>query len=52
VAQFGHCSGFDLSDVFSGDSVGLADFVEGTWLAVGEPESQSDDAGFPRGERG
>jgi hypothetical protein len=39
VAQFGECSAFDLSDVFSGNSVGLADFVEGAWLAVGEPES-------------
>jgi hypothetical protein len=51
VAQFGQCSCFDLPDAFSGDSVGLADFVEGAWLAVGEPESQPDNAGLPLGER-
>jgi hypothetical protein len=39
VAQLGHRFGLDLPDPFPGDPVGLADLVQGTWLAVGEAES-------------
>jgi len=52
VAQLGHGLGFDLSDAFSGDPVDAADFIEGARLAVGEPESQPDDAGVALGECG
>jgi hypothetical protein len=39
-------------DPFAGDAVERADVVEGVRLAVGEPEAQLDDAGFPLGQGG
>ncbi len=49
VAELGHCLDFDLSDAFSGDPVEAADFFEGARLAVGETESQPNNAGLPLG---
>jgi len=52
VAQLGHRLGFDLPDALSGDPVELADLIERAWWAVGEAESQLDNAGLPLGQRG
>ena len=52
LAKLGHRFGFDLSDAFSSHAVDLADFIQGAWLAIGEPESQRDDVGLALGQRG
>jgi hypothetical protein len=52
VTQLGHRLGFDLADALAGNAVDLADLIKRVWLAVGESESQSDDAGFAVGQRG
>jgi hypothetical protein len=49
LAQLGHRLDFDLPDPFPGDSVDVAELVQGVWLAVGESEAQPDNAGFPLG---
>jgi hypothetical protein len=49
VAQLGHRLVFDLPDALSGDPMDVADFFERAWLAVGEPESQSHNAGLSLG---
>jgi hypothetical protein len=51
VAHLGQGGGFDLSDAFSGDSVDST-VIEGVGLAVGESESQSDNAGLAFGQGG
>ncbi len=52
VAQLGHGRGFELPDALSGNAIDLADLIQRAGLAVGEPESQSDDPGFTLGQRG
>ncbi len=49
VAQLGHRLGFDLPDALSSDPVDVADLIERAWWAVGESESQLDNAGLPLG---
>lgn len=49
VAQFGYRFGFDLPDTFSGHPVQVADLIECARAAIGESESQPDDAGLPLG---
>src|SRR2546423_2740797 len=51
VSELGHSLVLDLPDALASDPVDAADLIERPWLAVGEPESQADDPGFPVGQR-
>src|SRR6266542_842822 len=51
VTKLRHGFGLDLPDALAGDAVDLADLVQGTRLAVGEPEAQPYHAGLPLGQR-
>jgi hypothetical protein len=39
LAQLGDRLDFDLPDPFPGDSIDVAELVQGAWLAVGESEA-------------